>query len=127
MATLGNVGKNIGIGAVQMCASVFDYAKEPTSVTMHATSSFVGAIVPLFWRGNLIPTTGAPTGRTVVDRSGNINFYDMNDSLGGVYTFSTQTVSGGPTGEDWEATVVGNVVVVTQLHTANRASAYAFT
>lgn len=122
MASLGNVGKTVSNGAVQMAFSAFDVSKEPTSVVMHAVSAVPGAIVALFWRGVIVPTTGAPTGRTVVDPSGNINFYDMNDSLGNPYYFYTIG-----TGEDWQATVVGSIVVVTQLHSANRASAYAFT
>lgn len=122
MANLGNVGKTFPVCSPNMANTVFDQAKEPTSVTMHAVSSVPGAIAALFRRGVIIPTTGAAGGRTRVDGSGNINFYDMEDSLNDPYYFYTIG-----TGEDWQATVVGAVVVVTQLHAANRATANAFT
>lgn len=121
MASLGNVSKTFALARCEGAWSAFDNGKRPTSVTMHAVSSVPGATAVLVWRGTIIPTTGAPTGRTVADGSGNINFYDMDDSNGNPYYIYTIG-----TGEDWSATVVGSVVTVTQLHTANRVNAYAF-
>jgi len=121
MAALGNVGKGFAISPEWFALSVFDVPKAPTSVTMTAVSSFPATVVVLYWHGVPIPTTGGPGGRTLTDASGNWFFYDMDDS--GLFPYYIYALG---TGEDWSATVVGNVVVVTQLHAANRAVAYAY-
>jgi hypothetical protein len=68
---------------------------------------------------------GVPNYRTRADGSGNWFFYDMDDDGTQQYTIVTMTQSG-PTGEEWKATVVGNVATVTKLFSATRAGAHAF-
>lgn len=121
MSNLGNVGHVVNVGMPAAADSFFDVKKQPTSVTMHVVSAVPGSIAVLIKNGVIIPTTGAPGGRTRADGSGNINFYDMEDSGSTPYYIYTLG-----TGEDWSATVVGNVVTITQLHAANRVNAYAF-
>ncbi len=121
MAALGNVGKTFNIGTSWDCDWWFTLDKQPTSVLMANTltpSAFPGSFATLI-------RNAVYQYKTVCDGSGIWHFYDMDDSGNQIYAISTYT-QGGPTGEDWQATVVGNVVVVTQLHAANRAVATAF-
>lgn len=119
MANLGNVGQFFKISQVVSALSQYDQAKAPTSVTIHVVSAFAG--VPAFLYHDIVntPTTGGPGGFTKSDDSGNIYFYDMEDSGSKPYYIYTLGA-----GEDWSVTVVGSVVTVTQLHTAVRAAGY---
>ena len=121
MAALGNIGVTFNRGNVFSPSRFYMQDKEPTSVTMANTASHSA-----FPGGFAILTRNATfQDKCYIDGSGVWHFYDMDDSGGQVYGISTYT-QGGPTGEDWQATVVGNVVVVTQLHAANRAVAMAY-
>jgi hypothetical protein len=116
VANLGNVGKTFKAAKFQAAVSVYDQAKEPTSVTMHVVSAFHGITAFLYHGIVNTPTTGGAGGFTKSDSSGNIYFYDMEDSGSTPYYIYTLGA-----GEDWSVTVVGAVVTVTQLHTANKA------
>ena len=121
MANLGNVGFYVKNSQGYNALSIYDQAKAPTSVTMHVVSAVPGVVAFLYHGIVNTPTTGGAAGFTRADNSGNINFYDMEDSGAAPYYILTLGA-----GEDWSATVVGSVVTITQLHSANRAGAYAF-
>ncbi len=121
MAALGNIGHNLNIGFEQSASRFYMQDKEPTSVLMANTlspSAFPNQFA-------ILTRNASWQDKCYINGSGVWHFYDMDDSGNQVYAISTYT-QGGPTGEDWSATVVGNVVVVTQLHAANRAVATAF-
>jgi len=119
VANLGNVGQTFKAAQTFSAVSVYDQAKEPISVTMHVVSSFAGITAFLYHGIVNTPTTGGAGGFTKSDSSGNIYFYDMEDSGSTPYYIYTLGA-----GEDWSVTVVGSVVTVTQLHTAVRAAGY---
>jgi hypothetical protein len=92
--------------------------KPKSLLRSRCTSSLRSTGSPAFLYHGIVntPTTGGAGGFTKSDSSGNIYFYDMEDSGSTPYYIYTLGA-----GEDWSVTVVGAVVTVTQLHTANKA------
>lgn len=117
MANLGDVGHFVKTSQTRSALSIYDQAKAPTSVTIHVVSAFAGVVAFLYHGIVNTPTTGGAGGFTKSDSSGNIYFYDMEDSGSQPYYIYTLGA-----GEDWSVTVVGAVVVATQLHTAFRSA-----
>lgn len=119
MANLGNVGYYFQSASGNLGGRGFyTVDKQPTPVEMTAKSD-----IPFAYA--LLTRNAVLNYRTRCDGSGNWYFYDMDDSGSQNYSIITVT-QGNPTGEEWKATVVGTVVVVTKLFGAQRALAAAF-
>lgn len=123
MASLGNIGHDLGASGLRYGAQFFQLDKAHTSVTMPNVGDSEPSAIPFAYA--VLTRNSVVNWRTRCDASGKWNFYDMDDSGGQVYSIATYTQAGA-TGEAWTATVVGDVVVVTQQFTSNRTRSSSF-